>query len=221
VSPSDSSPRSSPGRLSVRSPAPDYITKVFNDALAANPRFRYIHVRGRTLAKVPLTNQHELAAEMFVFDDAGQTLGKEYGWKHGAVLLWDGVRLEARKISQRPSDHYLVATIPREGRSGAPFFLRLHKAVAAAFHGLPNVPGMLVRHRGDRRDENTPGDLTWGTAKENAADYQRHRERARGRGRGVLIRTKTAREARVKLGIKGDKLNGLLDKLLQDHVAAG
>ena len=223
VSPSDPSSPSSEGpkgRLAARTPAPADIDKAFRDALAVNPRFRYLHVRGMTLAKVPLPNQHELAAEMLIFEDAGISLGKEFGWKFGSVLLWDGVRLEARKISQRPSDRYLVATIPREG-SGGPVYVRVHTAVAAGFHGLPQEPGALVRHRGDRRHQNDAGDLAWGSAKENAADYLRHRKRTRGRGRSVLIAAKSAREARTKLGIKGDKLNRLVERLLQQHLAAG
>ncbi len=173
------------------------------------------------LAKVPLTNQHELAAELWVFEDAGIALGKAYKWKHGAVLLWDGVRLEVRKISLRPSDHYLIVTIPKEGERGSPFFLRLHKAVAAAFHGLPRTPELLVRHRGDRRHGNSATDLTYGSAAENSVDYHRSRGRTRGRGRAVLIQAKTAREARSKLGLRGEGLNRLLDRLLKNHVAAG
>jgi hypothetical protein len=173
-----------------------------------------------TLARVPLANQHELVAELLVFEDGGLALGKECRYKFGAILLWDGKSLEVRKVTRRSSDHYLTLTIPREKEPSRPFFLRLHHAMALAFHGVPKTPGLLVRHRRDLRHRNAAKDLTWGCVHENREDYEHNRSRARARDRPVLVKAKTDREAKTKLGIKGERLNRLVDKLLRDYLAA-
>lgn len=205
-----------PRRLAERSPAPDDIQVEFAAALSSNPRTRFISVRGMKLAKVPLINQYELAAELLVFEDGGLALGKEYGFKFGAVLLWDGTSLEVRKVSRRPSDHYLIATVPRE--TGRPFFILLHRALAAAFHGIPRTPGLVVRHRRDLRHRTGAKDVAWGSHAENRLDFEKNRSRARSRDRVVLVKAKTARAAKVTLGVKGEQLNQLVEKLLRQHL---
>jgi hypothetical protein len=209
-----------PKRLARRTPAPADIEAAFRAAIAANPRARTFTARGMTVARVPFSNQHELVAEAYLFDDAGLALGKELSWKHGAVLLWDGTSLELRKVSLRPSDHYLEFTIPREADSRKPFFVRLHHAMAAAFHGLPRNPDLLVRHRRDLRHRNAAKDLRWGCIHENKDDYEANRARSRSRDRVVLVRAKTARDAKARYGIKGEKLNRLVEKLLREYLAA-
>jgi len=206
--------------LAQTRPAPADIDTAFREAQRINVRFRRLTVRGLELARVPLRNQHELLAELFVFEDAGLALGKDYGWKHGAILLWDGTSLEVRKVSLRPSDHYLVATIPKEGDPQERFFIRLHIAMAAAFHGIPRAAGLLVRHRRDLRHRNGKTDLSYGCIHENRDDFLRNRERSRARDRVVLVKAKTARDAKTKLGIRGEALNKLVSRLLKEHLEA-
>lgn len=57
----------------------------------------------------------------------------------------------------------------------------VHRLVAMAFHGEPPYPGAHVCHADGDPKNNTPGNLRWGTAKDNAADMRRHNRHRNGR----------------------------------------
>jgi len=210
-----------PRRLNNRFPLPPDIEAAFLEAVATNPRVRTITVRpGTNLQHVPLTNQHELAATLFVFEDGGEAVGKELGFEAGAVVLWDGEKVRARKVTIRPTDGYRFCTIPHVDPARPPMAVRLHRAMAAAFHGLPDRPGLLVRHRDDDVSSNTKDTIKYGTARENREDYIRNRRRSGKRTSIVRVKVTTTQRLRRKLGIKGGGLNQIADRLLRDYVKA-
>lgn len=51
--------------------------------------------------------------------------------------------------------------------------MRVHQLVAEAFIG-PRPPGQDVRHLDDNKDDNRPGNLAYGTRRENLADAVRN-----------------------------------------------
>jgi hypothetical protein len=62
----------------------------------------------------------------------------------------------------------------------------VHVLVAETFLG-PRPPGAQVRHLDGNGGNNRPSNLAYGTAKENAADRERHGTTARGNRSGTAI----------------------------------
>lgn len=85
------------------------------------------------------------------------------------------------------------------GGDGRPVFV--HTLVATAFHGrCPD--GLECLHHNDVPDDNTPGNLRWGTTRENVADAMRN-----GRRRRALTAEESAAkvaEMRAKYGYTVD-----------------
>lgn len=73
----------------------------------------------------------------------------------------------------------------------------VHRLVGAAFLP-PRPPGQELRHFNGDKADNTPGNLRWGTQRDNAADRDRHGRTARGTRNG----NRKLDEATVR-GIKG------------------
>lgn len=70
------------------------------------------------------------------------------------------------------SKGYLTVNV-RHAATGRVRPALVHRLVCAAFHGPP-PPGTQTRHLdGDKRN-NTPSNLTWGSALDNSADRARH-----------------------------------------------
>jgi hypothetical protein len=65
---------------------------------------------------------------------------------------------------------YLQVRLSRDGK-GVP--RTVHQLVCEAWHG-PKPDGLQVRHLDGDQLNNTPGNLKWGTAEENARDILRH-----------------------------------------------
>lgn len=72
----------------------------------------------------------------------------------------------------RSSDGYLRVTLYRAGR---PEPQRIHRLVCLAFHGPPPPGRSFACHRNGSKTHNLAGNLYWGSAVENAADWQRER----------------------------------------------
>jgi hypothetical protein len=51
---------------------------------------------------------------------------------------------------------------------------KVHRVICEAFNGPPPFSGALVRHLDDNRDNNSSGNLAWGTVKDNSADAKRN-----------------------------------------------
>jgi len=207
-------------RLNVRTPAPGDIEEAFREEIERNPLTRSVQVRGMALAKVPFPNQHDLAAEVWLFEDGGAQLGAQYGWEHGATLLWDGHHLEARRVTKRPTDGYRIFSVARQGSGKRPRLERLSRAMVLAFMGTPDKPGLLVRHLQDRKEDNTALGLAYGTPSDNAFEYHQNKARTEGRTSIVLIPTGHAQEARARLGLRGQDLNELMTWLLRGFLDA-
>lgn len=74
----------------------------------------------------------------------------------------------------RPSkdkDGYCRATIRRNGQK---HYVRICVLVCSAWHGERPFTGAVVRHLDGTKDNDTPLNLCWGTAKENSADAKKH-----------------------------------------------
>lgn len=56
----------------------------------------------------------------------------------------------------------------------------VNRLVALAFHGEPPTPEHHAAHRDGNRDNNVPGNISWLTPTENAADKARHGREWRG-----------------------------------------
>lgn len=79
---------------------------------------------------------------------------------------------------------------PQVGRDGYLFVgvrfldrkisVKVHKLVCLAFHGVKPAGAECVRHLDGNRTNNTPGNLRWGTNKENAQDTILHGKQVSG-----------------------------------------
>ncbi len=67
-------------------------------------------------------------------------------------------------------------------RNGASRTTNVHRVVCEAFHGT--MPGWQVAHNDGCRTNNAAANLRWATAKENAADRNRHGTAPIGEGAG-------------------------------------
>jgi hypothetical protein len=84
-----------------------------------------------------------------------------------------------RKL-QRQHGGYVYVNLWRNKRL---IMVTVHSLVAAAFLG-PRPEGSQIRHLDGKRSNNRPGNLVYGTAKENAADRERHGKTMRGQRNG-------------------------------------
>ncbi|ATN90230.1 HNH endonuclease [Gordonia phage Lennon] len=87
-------------------------------------------------------------------------------------------RGRVRILTQRTVGRYAVVMITLDGKY-AP--RNVHRLVALAFHGTPPTPRHQVCHADGDGLNNTPGNLRWGTALDNADDMRRHGRHRNGR----------------------------------------
>jgi len=103
------------------------------------------------------------------------SLGQVRSWKNGRR----GRRSEPRLLKLIPDGKgylFFNATLPPDVRR----MVMVHRAVCEAWHG-PTAEGQaLVRHLDGKHLNNRPGNLAWGTAKENMEDALRHGSRVLG-----------------------------------------
>lgn len=79
----------------------------------------------------------------------------------------------------------------------------VHRLVCEAFHGPAPFPRAEVRHLDGSRDNNSPENLQWGSAKENAADRTGHGRTARGEDHRRAGMDKKIVTAMFRLSAKG------------------
>lgn len=104
-----------------------------------------------------------------------------------------GGRILSHKISKFG---YHIVTLTT---GGTPKMMLVSRLVCAAFHGPEPEPKMHAAH-GDRdKDNNTPANLRWATAKENGQDKVKHGTSPRGDRHG----TKT----KPGCNVRGERVN--------------
>lgn len=79
-------------------------------------------------------------------------------------------------VEHATHDGYRTVRIRRDGRNRT---VTVAPMVAEAWHG-PRPEGQQVRHLDGTRTNNAPGNLAYGSAKDNADDRERHGTTARG-----------------------------------------
>jgi hypothetical protein len=85
--------------------------------------------------------------------------------------VWSSRKGEWRKLSPSVNEGYRHVSIKRGDRFITAKAARL---VCEAFHGPKPEGAQLVRHLDGTRDNDTPGNLKWGTVSQNAYDAVRH-----------------------------------------------
>lgn len=115
-----------------------------------------------------------------------------------------------RRLSERADvDGYpTVRVVVRRGSRAVR--RKVPRLVAEAFHG-PRPDGLQIRHMDGDSSNNRPDNLRYGTAKENAADRERHGTTARGERSGSAVHTDAEVRAAVIRVLAGET---------QDDVAA-
>lgn len=94
----------------------------------------------------------------------------------GRVRSLDRVRCDGRRVSGRVlspgrlSNGYLQVTLRKDNVSHQ---WKVHRAVAAAFHGV-RPPNSVIRHLDGDVSNNLPENLIYGTSSENQQDSVRH-----------------------------------------------
>ena len=114
-------------------------------------------------------------------------------------VVWSTRRGDWHPLARHPDrDGYLKVQVWVDRH---PVELRVHKAVAEAFHGPPPTPEHEVRHLDGDVLNNKASNLAWGTRLENAQDRERHGRTARGEknGGGGKLRDKDVREIKALL----------------------
>lgn len=91
---------------------------------------------------------------------------------------------------------YLCIQFSIKGRA---IYRKVHALVAEAFIG-PRPPGALVLHRDDNKANNTPGNLYYGSHRENVADAKRNGTFAPGKRKDGAPRGSAA--GRKKCGVR-------------------
>lgn len=96
----------------------------------------------------------------------------------GAYADWEGsiyaiVKGKLKKRPERTDVHgYVRVRLP----DAQQYLLRdekKHKLVCTAWHGPKPFNGAVVRHLNDNKNDNSPGNLAWGTNKQNSQDYKK------------------------------------------------
>ncbi len=77
-------------------------------------------------------------------------------------------------LELRRGSHYLIVTLCHQGK---PARRRVHGLVLRAFHGQKPFPAAMCRHINGIPLDNRPGNLMWGTARENILDQITHGHR--------------------------------------------
>jgi hypothetical protein len=113
--------------------------------------------------------------EGYEADNSGEIWSIDSNWRGY------GPRVLAKDIAR---DGYLRVRVYRNGKR---IKKQVHVLVALAFHEKPD-DGAQVRHLDGNELNNAPTNLAWGSARENAADRERHGRTARGGRNGSVSR---------------------------------
>jgi len=104
---------------------------------------------------------------------------------------------QPRRLTETPThDGYLQIRISL-GTKGRTRRQTVAPLVAQTFHGPKPSPSHQVRHLNGDRSDNRPENLRWGTAKENAADRDKHGTTARG----IRVACATQTDAQVRAAV--------------------
>lgn len=106
----------------------------------------------------------------------------------------------------------------------------VHKLVCVAFHGPPPFKGAQVAHRDGTRTNNREGNLSWKTAKGNAADRQLHGRTVRGEKhhlthldadavRAIRQSPLSCRDCGVQFGVSKATVSRIRRKIWWGHIA--
>jgi hypothetical protein len=143
-------------------------------------------------------NKRDLKADLELCSRARDIPGL-HGYKadeHGAIWSaqhnWRGYGPQIMATSTC-KDGYLTVRLTTKGKRKK---YRVHRLVCMAFNGLPES-GQVVRHLNGDKIDNRPGNLKWGTHKENEADAVRMGEKATGERNGAVKYSE-----RVAAGVK-------------------
>lgn len=98
------------------------------------------------------------------------------------------------------------------GGDGTRKRLGAHQAVCRAFHGGPPSSDSVVRHLDGDTMRNTPDNVRWGTAMENAQDRVRHGRQLRG----AAVVTAKLTEPRVRAMVAALKRGMTVEKASRD-----
>lgn len=113
----------------------------------------------RTKGGVQLRRIQGLAAPAYRAGEDGRVYSRMQGdWRPLAGRLNDGG----------------YQTVHVTDATGVQSTWSVHRLVCLAWHGLPSHPSLEVRHLDGDRLNNVPGNLAWGTARDNARDKKRH-----------------------------------------------
>lgn len=112
----------------------------------------------------------------------------------GKASRWNGWRQMATTVHR---DGYLQVKLPRAERSYRHGMV--HALVALAFLGV-RPAGLVIRHLDGDKLNNAPGNLAYGTQRENSDDMAKHGTRVRGeRARTAKLTTEGARQILTRL----------------------
>lgn len=96
----------------------------------------------------------------------------------------------------RHSNGYVFVTLYRPTIPPEPGRGTLHPGTHRSVHSLvleafkcPRPPGKVTRHKDGNRTNNTPGNLRWGTPKQNYDDSRKHQTNCEGERNGFAILT--------------------------------
>lgn len=94
--------------------------------------------------------------------------------------IWSLKGCARRRLAEHPNTHgYLTVRLCVAGREMRKV---VHALVCAAFHG-ERQPRHEARHINGIQHDNRPSNLTWGNARDNAADRESHGRTFKQRGR--------------------------------------
>ncbi len=122
----------------------------------------------------------------------------------GRVGSWRPVRNLAKPPTER---RLLRLSVDKDGYRATTVYVdelptkrRVCRLVAEAWHGTPPA-GAVVRHLDGSRNNDTPGNLAWGTVQDNSDDMKCHGTRVVGND----VNTSRLTEADVRLILKSDR----------------
>lgn len=139
----------------------------------------------------------------------------------GQVRRWRNLKrnyMVGKVLKPKLSVHgYLVVSLFSDG---AYYHVGVHRLVCMAFHGVPANDSMQVCHSDGNKLNNVPGNLRWGTAKDNAEDRSKHGQWQcqKGSEHHEAVLDEAMVEAMRKLARSGRSIKWIADHFKQHKV---